>query len=258
MNSNDFISASIVTYNDGEEAVAACRSLVENTKRYKLKLYVIDNSETDETAKLVKAVEGVTVLKQNKNIGFGAAHNKVLAEDLGKYHFIINPDITVNSDVLSDMTDMFEQTPDIVKACPKICNPDGSEQKLPKEKPTVKRLFLGRLAPLGGVFKKIRNEYIWADRELSEITDINFCTGCFCGIKSELFKKLGGFDERYFMYLEDVDLTLRAKEYGRVVINPKISVTHAWHRDSAKSVKYLLIHIKSSIKFLRKWRKYKL
>ncbi len=254
MNNIDFISASIVTYNDGEEAAAACRSLIENTKRYPLRLYVIDNSETDDTAKCIQDISGVTLLRQHKNIGFGAAHNRVLEKELGKYHFIVNPDITVSSDVLSDLTDMFEENPDIVKCCPKICNPDGSEQKLPKERPTVKRLFLGRLAPLGGIFKKIRDEYIWADRELDKITDINFCTGCFCGIRSELFKALGGFDERYFMYLEDVDLTMRAKKYGRVVINPSVSVTHAWHRDSAKSIKYLAIHITSSVKFLIKWR----
>ena len=70
-----------------------------------------------------------------------------------------------------------------------------------------------------------------------------------------MFKSLGGFDQRFFMYLEDADLTLRAKKFGRVVINPQISVTHIWERESAKSVKYLFIHILSSLKFLWKWRK---
>ncbi len=258
LQNNDFITASIVTYNDGEEAANACRSLLENTKRYPLKLYVVDNSETDETAKLIEQIKGVTVLRQGKNLGFGAAHNRVLRVPLGKYHFVINPDITVNSDVVSDMVDMFEQNTDIVLACPKICNPDGSEQKLPKCRPTFKRLFLGRLSPLGGVFKKIRAEYTWENREVSEITDLDFCTGCFFGINSQTLLNLGGFDERYFMYLEDADLTLRAKRFGRAVINPAVSVTHAWHRDSARKLKYLLIHLNSSIKFLLKWRKSRL
>ena len=254
MQSDDFISAAIVTYNDGEEAVSVCRSILENTKRYRLKLYVIDNSETDKTAKLLEKVDGITVLRQYKNTGFGAAHNRVLGEKLGKYHFIINPDIIVNSDVISDMVDMFEISDKIVMAMPKICNPDGSEQKLPKEIPTLKRLFLGRLAPLGGVFAHIRSEYTWADREIDGITDIDFCSGCFCGIRSEVFRKLSGFDERFFMYMEDADLTLRAKQYGRVVIDPSVSVTHAWHRDSAKSIKYLFIHLTSTVKFLLKRR----
>ena len=68
-------------------------------------------------------------------------------------------------------------------------------------------------------------------------------------IRGEVFEKLGGFDDRYFMYMEDVDLTLRAKKYGKTVIVPKFSVCHLWKRESAKSLKMLLIHTKSVFKF---------
>ena len=255
MKTEILISASIVTYNDVSKAVAACRSILDNTKGYPLKLYVIDNASTDDTVKRIEEIEGVEVIKNNDNIGFGAAHNKMLGLPMGKYHFVINPDIVIKSDVLSDFADYFEQNPDVVMAMPKICNPDGSEQKLPKEMPTAKRLFLGRLASFSPRFAAVRNEYIWADREITEPVDVNFCTGCFFCIRSEVFSALQGFDDRYFMYLEDVDLTVRAKEYGRVVMNPEISVIHEWGRDSAKKLKYLFIHICSSVKFLYKWRK---
>ena len=254
MENKMLISASIVTYNDDDKAVAACRSILDNTKRYKVKLYVIDNASTDDTVEKISKIDGVEVIKNNSNIGFGAAHNKALGCEMGKYHFVINPDIVIKSDVLSDFVDYFEQNTDVVMAMPKICNPDGSEQKLPKEMPTAKRLFLGRLASVSSKFAAIRNEYIWADKEITEPTDVNFCTGCFFCIRSEAFEKLGGFDDRYFMYLEDVDLTIRAKKIGRVVMNPDISVIHEWGRESAKKLKYLLIHICSSIKFLYKWR----
>ncbi len=255
MENEMLISASIVTYNDADKAVAACRSILDNTKRYKLKLYVIDNASTDDTVKKISEIDGVEVIRNNDNIGFGAAHNKVLEHEMGKYHFVINPDIVIKSDVLSDFADYFERSTDVVMAMPKILSPDGSEQKLPKEMPTAKRLFLGRLASVSPKFAAIRNEYIWADKEITSPVDVNFCTGCFFCIRSEVFVKLGGFDERYFMYLEDVDLTIRAKDFGRVVMNPDISVIHEWGRDSAKKLKYLLIHINSSIKFLYKWRK---
>ena len=72
------------------------------------------------------------------------------------------------------------------------------------------------------------------------------------------FKELGGFDERYFMYLEDADLALKSKSKGKVMMLPQFEVTHAWERESSKSFKYLFIHIISSFKFLLKWRgKYK-
>lgn len=241
------VSASVVTYNDIARAPATCKSIIENTKKYPLEFYVIDNASSDGTVDGIKSIDGIKIIQNEKNLGFGAAHNKVLSEKMGKYHFVINPDITISSDVIAGMVDFFEENPDVVMACPKILNTDGTEQKLPKEKPTFKRLFLGRLS------KKVRSEYVWAEREIKDVTDINFCTGCFFCIRSEAFKALGGFDKRYFMYLEDVDLCLKAKRYGRVVMLPDFLVTHAWERESAKSVKYLLIHIASSLKFLFKW-----
>lgn len=248
MNADIMVSASIVTYNDINRAPDTVKSVAENTKKYPLNLYVIDNASTDGTAELIEESGQAVVIKNAKNIGFGAAHNRVLDQELGKYHFVINPDITINSDVISDMVDYFESNPDVVMAMPKILNQDGTEQKLPKERPSFKRLFLGRLSD------KIRSEYVWADREISGPTEINFCTGCFFCIRTDIFKKLLGFDERYFMYLEDADLALKAKFKGKVMMLPQFAVTHAWERESSKSLKYLIIHIISCFKFLFKWR----
>lgn len=244
----NFISAAIVTYNDLEKVRDAYFSIKENTKRYPLKLYIIDNGSLDGTVEFFKDFD-VTIIQNGKNLGFGAAHNKALNLPLGKYHFIINPDIKISSDVLSDMADFMEENKDICLAMPQILSSDGTVQYLPKEIPTARYLFLGRF------FDKIRREYIWADKELKEPTEIDFCSGCFMCIKSESFVSLCGFDERYFMYLEDADLTLRAKKLGKAVINPNISVSHMWERESAKKLKYLLIHISSAIKFLRKRRR---
>lgn len=246
MKNGTFISAAIVTYNCGDTAIDAIKSVLENTKKYPLEFYIFDNGSTDKTVKLLKEQDAISLVENGKNLGFGAAHNKILGNQMGKYHFVINPDIIVKSDVLSDMVDFMEQNPDIVMCMPKILNADGTEQKLPKQRPTFKTLFFGRLS------QKIRNEYIWADRKITKVTDVDFCTGCFFCIRSEIFKKLGGFDKRFFMYLEDADLTSRAKKHGRVVMNPDISVTHIWERESAKKIKYLLIHIFSAIKFLLK------
>ena len=246
---NRFISATIVTYNDGETALEAVESLIKNTKKYPLKLYVFDNGSTDNTVELLRGVNGVTLIENGKNLGFGAAHNLSLDYQLGDYHFVINPDITVDDDVLSKMADYFEEHKDVVMAMPKILNTDKTEQKLPKEVPNFKRLFLGRLSD------SVRNEYTWAQREISEPTEINFCSGCCFCIRASAFKELGGFDNRYFMYLEDADLTLRAKKLGKVMILPQFSVTHKWERTSIKKLKYLVIHIISGFKFLFRRRK---
>lgn len=252
MSADILITASIVTYNDVNRAPDTVKSILQYTKKYPLKLYVIDNASSDGTAEFIAENTQAIVIKNDANVGFGAAHNKMLEQEIGKYHFVINPDISINSDVLSDMVDYFENNPDVAMAMPKIMNQDGTEQKLPKERPTFKRLFFGRLSD------KVRSEYVWANKDIDTPTEINFCTGCFFCIKGDVFKKLIGFDTRYFMYLEDADLALKAKSKGKVVMLPQYEVTHAWERESSKSIKYLLIHIISSFKFLLKWRgKYK-
>lgn len=251
--SNDLISAAIVTYNCREQALAACRSVLDNTVKRSTKLYIIDNASTDGSAEAVAELEGVELLKQNENIGFGAAHNRVLQRQLGKYHFVINPDICFTEDILSEMAEFMDENPDIVMCCPEILNSDGSVQRLPCRRPTFKRLFFGRLALFGGVFRKIRDEY--TSRASGGVCDVDFCTGCFFVIRGDAFKALGGFDERFFMYLEDADLTLRAKKFGRTVIAPQFAVTHEWNRESAKKLKYFLIHLCSCFRFLSKWRK---
>lgn len=251
MSAEILVSASIVTYNDISRAPDTVESVVSNTKKYPLKLYVVDNNSSDGTADLIEKSGQATIIRNGRNLGFGAAHNVVLSQPLGKYHFVINPDIILNQDVISQMVDYFEANPDVVMAMPKILNTDGTEQKLPKEKPTFKRLFFGRLS------NKIRSDYVWADKEITQPVEINFCTGCFFCIRTDVFKKLLGFDERYFMYLEDADLALKSKRKGKVVFLPQFSVTHAWERESSKSIKYLFIHIISCFKFLFKWRAFK-
>lgn len=248
MSADFFVTASIVTYNDANRAPQTVESVIKHTQKYPLKLYVIDNASNDDTIDSVAKSGQATIIKNDKNIGFGAAHNVVLKQEIGKYHFVINPDITLTSDVISDMVDFFESNPDVVMAMPKILNQDGTEQKLPKERPTFKKLFLGRVSD------KIRSEYVWAHREITTPCEIDFCTGCFFCIRGEVFKKLCGFDDSYFMYLEDADLSLKAKSKGNVMMLPQFSVTHAWERESSKSLKYLIIHIVSCFKFLFKWR----
>lgn len=252
MSDKPLITASIVSFNDAGTAINAARSIKANTKKYPLKLYVIDNGSKNISADLRKQAD--VFLENKKNLGFGKAHNRILECEMGKYHAVINPDISVDCDVLSQLADVLEKNPDICMITPKILNIDGSEQKLPKRHPNAKYVFAGRLACLGGPFKKIRDEYIKADFNFTDITDVDFCTGCFFMIKSDVFKQIGGFDDRYFMYMEDADLTRQAQKFGRTVFYPDIAVTHLWERGSAKKIKLLLIHLQSFFKYINKWK----
>ena len=188
-----FISAAIVSYNCSNKTKKAAENLLENTKTDSFKLYIIDNNSRDKES--LKSIKGITLIENNRNLGFGKGHNKVLNLPLGKYHAVINPDIEIKSDVLNKLTKILEENPDIVMITPKILNPDGSEQLLPKRNPNFKYIFLGRFS------KKIRAEYTRCNENFTGFTDIDFSTGCFFVIRGEIFFFFFFFFERFFMYL---------------------------------------------------------
>jgi GT2 family glycosyltransferase len=91
------------------------------------------------------------------------------------------------------------------------------------------------------------------DRDLSAPTDIQNATGCFMFIRTELFKAIGGFDKRYFMYFEDSVLTLEVNSRSRTVYYPEATVYHEWGRESKKNFKLKLVQINSMLNYFAKW-----
>ena len=250
MDNSYSVSAAIVTYNSSDKIGNAVRSVTEFTEN--CTLYISDNGSTDNTLNVVNAIDDkAVIIKNGDNIGFGAAHNKVLPLLESRYHAVINPDIIFDYNVIGDICEFLDSNPDVVMATPKILNPDGTEQHLPKRRPTLKYLFARRLH----LSKRLAAEYTRENEVFTEPTEVDFCTGCFFIIRTDVFKKLQGFDDRFFMYFEDTDLTLRALKYGKVMFLPRSHVTHLWEKSSAKSLKYFLIHLKSAFKFFWKYRK---
>jgi len=217
-----------------------------------LTLYVVDNASGDGTApRLAKEYPSVVILEQEKNDGFGSGHNAVIPLLESDYHAVVNPDIIIDRDVLYELASFMDDNDDVGIVTPKILNPDGSDQQLPKRDPTFAAL-LGRRA----FRERLKNEvehYQMLDRDLSAQQDIEFATGCFFMIRTDLFKRLQGFDTRFFVYYEDMDITRRAREMMRVVYYPHTCVYHAWERSSAHSLKYFFILVIGMFKYFGKW-----
>ena len=234
------VTASIVNYNDFENTQNAVRSILTHTKEADFRLYVVDNSTGPESAeKLKELFPEVEVIRAGKNEGFGAAHNLVINRIGSEYHAVINPDITVQSDVIGELAAFFDKNPDIGIACPATVFPDGRPQLLPKRNPSLKYLIASRL-PFGWA-KKTRARYVMEDEDLSRVRDVEFVTGCFMFARTALLRRVNGFDERYFLYLEDADLTREIRACARAVFIPFITVTHDWNRKSARSIMPYLI-----------------
>ena len=247
------ISACIVSYNGFDEVCTAVRSILAQCKGADLILYLVDNASPDGTGEKLAAEDFgpcVQAICLPENKGFGAGHNAVLPLLDSDYHFVINPDITLREPVMENICAWLDEHPEAVMATPRMFFPDGREQILPKRKPNV----LGLLARQGVPgLKKFGDRYAMLDEDLSKPTPIEFCTGSFFCIRTETFRKIGGFDEGYFMYVEDADLTQKARREGLVYFLPQFSACHAWRRAPGRQLRPFIQQLRSMGRYFCKW-----
>ena len=194
----------------------------------------------------------VQVLCRTQNGGFGTGHNTVLSLLHSRVHFILNPDIQLTADTLSDLADWMVQHPGVVMARPALTFPDGQPQRLPLRRCNV-RAMVYRQLPCLKFWAKYNERYLMADRDLTQPTEIEFCTGSFSAVDTAAFKEVGGFDEGYFMYVEDADLTQKMRTKGNAYLVPQYTAIHAWHRAAHRSLKPFLWQLRSLLRYFSKW-----
>jgi len=248
------VTGSIVTFNSIETIEATLRTVREQTQGVRFHLYVIDNSSHDGTLDFVKNMDPeIELLRIPWNVGFGAGHNLVLPRLRSKYHVIVNPDISLSEDAITNMARYMDEHPEVVMLSPRIVYPGTQEvQVLGKRNPTLRYLAASRLRR-GKLAQKILAEYAMLDEDCSRPFEIENASGCFLFIRTETLQKIGGFDERYFLYFEDCDLTRTLAKEGKVLHYPHATVEHRWKRESKQSRKLLLIQIRSMMQYFWKW-----
>ena len=246
------ISALILTHNHARTISGAVGSLLANTRRMSLSLIVADNGSTDGTVNLVRTEYPDVPVIAIPNHGFAAGQNAVLDRLNSRYHAIVNPDITFHGDMLSRMAAYMDNHPGVGLLSPRILHPDGTEQVLGKREPRLRYLVANRL--LGKRGWPLVREYAMMDEDMSRPRDIEYASGSFMLVRTDVFRTLKGFDERFFMYFEDCDLSRRIRNLGyRVVYNPDVSVYHEWQRADIGNVRLLLIHIQTMFQYFSKW-----
>ena len=228
------LSACIVVYNGCDEALKAAQTVLQYTRRHPLTLYLVDNASPDGSgARLEAAVKGgalstqpgqkVEVRCRKENGGFGTGHNTVLPELTSDYHFILNPDIQLTADTLSDLADWMAAHPDAVMARPGLRFPDGRSQSLPLRRCALRPMVYRQL-PFLKFWEKYNRAYLMEGEDLSAPVEIEFCTGSFSAVRTAEFKAVGGFDEHYFMYVEDADLTQKMRTTGKAYLVPQYTM----------------------------------
>jgi GT2 family glycosyltransferase len=146
---------------------------------------------------------------------------------------------------------MYNNT-DIGHLMPKVLYPDGQIQYLCKLIPTPFDLIFRRFLPENWT-KKRRDKFELRASGYSKIMDVPYLSGCFMFLRTKALEEIGLFDERFFMYPEDIDLTRRIHRKYRTVFYPEVSVIHNHAQSSYKSLRMLWIHISNMIKYFNKW-----
>ncbi|WP_299229711.1 glycosyltransferase family 2 protein [Sulfurihydrogenibium sp.] len=252
------LSVSIVLYHNKKEQVEKVIYSVLNTD-LKIKLFLLDNSTYDDLKSLSNIDSRIEYIFNNANLGFGKAHNIALKKSIEKnipYHLVLNPDVYFEKGVLEELYKFMESNKDVGLVMPKVLYPNGDIQYLCKLLPTPFDLF-GRRFLNFGPFKKIiekRNEvYELRFTGYDKIMEVPYLSGCFMFIRTKVLKKVGLFDERFFMYLEDTDLSRRIHRVSKTVYYPEVSIYHEYGKGSYKNPKLLKYHLDSAIKYFNKY-----
>ena len=254
MEHNVTLSFTIVTHNNQDKiknTILSIITAVDNIFPYKI--YIVDNESTDKTMEIVKCIKHKSIeIVASENRGFGFGHNVVLNRLQSTYHFIVNPDIQIkDSQSLQIMINYMNKNPNVGLLSPLILNEDGSIQYLFRNQPTVLDAairFAGRK-----ILRKRQEKFINLESGYNKTLPIENASGSFMLVRTDVFKAVGGFDERYFMYYEDSDLTRKINEISSAKFVPIANVTHSWERANGKNIKYIWIMLQSLYKYMNKW-----
>ena len=248
------IIISIVTYQNDDDILRRCISSVLNAN-LGTKLYIVDNSPTDKIRLFCNSPK-INYIFNNANVGYSRGHNIAIRkamEQKSRYHLVLNPDVYFEKGTIEKLYDFMENNPDIGLSMPKILYPDGSVQYLCKLLPTPLDLVRRRFFPASKYLDKRNFLYELRFTGYNKIMDVPYLSGCFMFVRTEALSRAGLFDERFFMYLEDVDLSRRIHKHYRTVYYPEVSVFHQHEKGSYKNSKLLIYHLQSAIRYFSKW-----
>ncbi|MEK7139584.1 MAG: glycosyltransferase family 2 protein [Patescibacteria group bacterium] len=257
------LSIVILTYKSKGLLKQCLRHIERLRLRDQYEVIVVDNDSRDGVEALVEEqFRNVRFIQSGANRGYGAGMNIGLRAATGRYRLILNPDIAILSNELERMLGYLKQHPDVGILGPKLVNPDSSLQHTCYTFPNFltpfyRRSFLGRLP--GG--KQKLEQYLMSWWDHGSNREIDWLLGACLLVPSAAFEKVGLFDERFFMYFEDVDLCRRMWAQGyKVVYFADAEIVHYHQRISAETSwifgffnRVTREHIKSWLKYFAKY-----
>jgi GT2 family glycosyltransferase len=249
------VAASVVLYNTPFTQLSRLLNDIEHAKIFQF-VYLIDNSPVPIECDLYH-LPWVTYIRSESNVGYGAGHNIALRQTIlsSEFHFVLNPDIYFEPEELHKMIVRMKEDDSIGQLMPRVIYPDGSLQYLCKLIPTPVDLLFRRFlrGPLKELARRKAEQFELRFTGYNREMDIPYLSGCFMLFRISALKKIGLFDERFFMYPEDIDITRRMHSEYRTIFFPGATIVHDHAKESYKSKKMLWIHLTNLIRYFNKW-----
>lgn len=250
------LSVCIVNWNTREDLHEAIRSVINDRSRLVLEVVVLDNASTDGSAQLVRTqFPEVMLLESTENTGFARGYNRAVAATSGRYILILNPDTVVHSNALVHLVQFLDAQPEVGVAGPRLLNSDGSLQFSCRRFPTLwaaafRNTVIGRLFP-GNHFTR---DYLMQDWDHRAPRAVDWVSGAALCVRRQAWEQVGGFDEGFFMYAEDMDWCLRARQSGwDIYYLPTAVITHHIGRSSDQRPLAMVVAFhRSMARFYRK------
>ncbi len=250
------ITASVVTYHTSHEELASClKSLLAcGTVN---RVYVIDHAGDNTMAAFCRDYGDARIeYVAHSNDGYGAGHNvalrRVLAGGTSRYHLVVNSDVYFSSGVLETLSAYMDAHADTGQVIPNVIYPDGRQQYVCRLLPTPLDLFSRRFLPASWSRRRMER-YTLAFTGYSRPMNVPYHMGCFMLLRVEALREVGLFDERFFLYPEDIDLTRRIHQRYRTMFYPDVTIVHAHRAASYRSWRMLWVHIYNMCKYFNKW-----
>lgn len=250
------LSIITVSWNVSELLHDCIRSVDAERHWLDLEMIVVDSASSDGTPDRVERdFPWVHLIRCHENVGFPKGNNIGLAKAKGRYIILLNPDTVVKPHAFERLCDYLDAQPDVGVVGPQLLNPDGSVQSSRRRFPTVwtavfESTWLQSYAP-----QAILDSYYARDIEDEQTADVDWVMGAALMTRHTIVEQIGGLDEGYFMYSEELDYCRRIKDAGwRVVYNPQAKIMHHLGKSSEQAVTHR--HINFNRAKLRYFRKY--
>ncbi|HGF4014652.1 glycosyltransferase family 2 protein [Burkholderia cenocepacia] len=266
------LSVSIVIYHPDvvllEQTVSTLGTAFDCLRRLRPELSIsvrlVDNGGIPDLPEIRAVLDRMNVafdvITGHGNVGYGRGHNLAIETVCSRYHLVLNPDIDLAPNALANALDFLDAHPEAGLLTPYIGDEAGRIQYLCRRYPAMLDLFVRGFLP--SVFHKSFERRLAHYEMRDEINDADIVwdppivSGCFMLFRTDLLKRLNGFDPRYFLYFEDYDLSLRTRELARIAYVPAVRVLHHGGGAARKGWAHIRMFAASAFKFYNRfgWR----